>query len=223
MGNGPAMSCESTHLVTQILDAIDQGTPGAHDRLWELVYTELHQMAQAQLRQEHGAVTLQPTALVHEAYMRLVAGNNGHFENRRHFFAAAAKSMRRIRVDDARRRRRIKRGGPGLGMDGSCGSLENRTNLAGGPESDSAFVSRRSFEDPAVFDQDPAEVMATDEVLEQLEQEHPRMAQIIDLRYFVGLTVDQTADILGISSRTVDSEWRLAKAWLHRRLAGCDT
>jgi RNA polymerase sigma factor (TIGR02999 family) len=185
--------------ITQLLDAASQGDSAARDRLWTLVYEELRRLARHQLASEGGAVPVQPTTLVHEAYLRLTAGQDVEWANRRHFFAAAARSMRQIRVDYARRSRSFKRGGQAAHVD-----------LPDGVE-------------PPVFDQDPSEVLAVSEVLDGLEQKDPRKAEIVMLKYFAGLTGDETARALDISPRTVDSEWRVAKAWLHRALSKGDT
>ncbi|UCC30411.1 MAG: sigma-70 family RNA polymerase sigma factor [Phycisphaerales bacterium] len=183
--------------LTQLLAAVGQGDVPAQNRLWALIYDELHSVAQGQLAAERGDRTLQPTTLVHEAYLRLTADEDVQWVNRRHFFAAAAQAMRRIRIDDARKRNRQKRGGgrqPG-----------------------------RLVSEPPVFDQDPAEVLAVDEAVNKLEQIDPRKAEVVLLRYFTGLTVAETAEVLGVSPRTVDNEWRFARAWLRRELARGDT
>jgi len=182
-----------THSVTRLLDAVRQQTPGAQDRLWEAVHSELHLMARQRMADEHGPRTLQPTALVNEAYLRLFAGGDGSFENRRHFFAAAARAMHRICVDDARRRKRLKRGG--------------------------GVTTAELGQEPAVFDRDHTEVLAVDEALTKLEVESPELAELVRLKYFVGLSLDETADTLGIARRTVVNQWRLARAWLHAALA----
>ncbi|MGB2986602.1 MAG: ECF-type sigma factor [Phycisphaerae bacterium] len=183
--------------LTQLLAAVGQGDEAAQSKLWSLVYNELHSLAQGQLAAEVGGGVRQPTSLVHEAYLRLTADENFHWANRRHFFAAAAKAMRRIRIDDARRRDSLKRGG----------------GQQPGPMQEA----------PAVFDQDPAEVLAIDEALNKLEQIDPRKAEVVMLRYFAGFTVDQCAHALEVSPRTVDNEWRFARAWLRRELTKGDT
>lgn len=187
----------SIHDVTQLLDAVGAGDADAKARLWELVYSELRQMAAAHVAREgHGRQPgrgVQATTLVHEAYLRLFGGDNGHFSSRRHFFGAAAQAMRRIIVDDARMRGRLKRGGG-----------RARATL--------------EFE-PATLDGDPLEALALDDALAQLERHHPRAAEVIQLRYFTGLTVDQTAELMGIAPRTVDAEWSMARAWLYRLLS----
>lgn len=186
--------------LTQLMTAAGRGDADAAERLWHVVYHELRQIAHAQLRQEPQQSQLQTTVLVHEAYLRLTNrdGQLVPWENRRYFFAAAAEAMRRIRVDDARRRCRHKRGGG------------RSPGVLGG--------------EPGVFDPDPTEVLAVNDVLDQLAERDPRKAEIVKLRYFAGLTIDDTATAVGLAPRTVDSEWRLARAWLHRALtsgSGC--
>ena len=182
--------------VTQLLDAVGRGDASAQDKLWSMVYDELHAVAQQQLADEALGHRRQPTSLVHEAYLRLTAGEEVQYANRRHFFAAAAQAMRRIRIDDARKRKRLKRGG----SDRSSPLQEGH----------------------ALFDQDPIELLAIDEVLNRLESEDPRKAEVVMLRYFAGLTIDECAKALGVSPKTVDNEWRFARAWLHGMLSRGD-
>lgn len=184
-----------THAITRLLEAARAGADGVAELLWQAVYDELHRIAAARLADEHGRRTLQPTALVHEAYLRLLAGDN-HFENRRHFFAAAAKAMRRILIDDARRRRALKRSAPPA--DGLCWSA----TTSNGPDGHN----------------DPAELLAIDEALERLGGEDPELARVVELRFFGGLGVEETAETMGIAPRTVEKYWRLARAWLHDSL-----
>ena len=187
------MSDGSDSPVTRLLAAASQGDPAAKDRLWETVYAELRDLAHGQLRSEQPGRDLQTTILVHEAYVRLVGDDDLQWANRRHFFFAAAQAMRRIRVDYARKRRGLKRGG-------------------GRP-------AEPLGEEPAAPDGDGAELLALNDALQKLEQEAPRQAEVVMLRYFAGLSIGETAEALGVSPRTVDVDWRLAKAWLHRALA----
>ena len=180
--------------VTQLLSAAACGESAAAEALWQAVYAELRRMAVGQLAAEGVGRTLQPTALVHEVFLKLVGAEAGPFENRRHFFAAAGRAMRCIRIDDARRRKRLKRGG-----GEAANSLEH---------------------DPPVFDDDPDLVLAVDEALERLRAIDPRRVEVVELRYFAGLSVDETAAAMGVSPRTVDSHWRFARAWLHQQLGG---
>ncbi len=183
--------------ITKLLASVTRGDLRAQRRLWSVIYDELHGMARSQMAKEAGARTLQPTALLHEAYFRLFGDNDIEWDNRNHFFATAAKVMRQIRIDDARGRKRIKRGG-GQRAGELC-------------------------DDPPVWDQDPAEVLAIGEAIERLEQTDPRKAEIVNLRYFAGMTETETATALGVSRRTVQIDWRLARAWLHRELSKGDT
>ncbi|HUU98733.1 MAG TPA: sigma-70 family RNA polymerase sigma factor [Phycisphaerae bacterium] len=205
------MSTPPTNPITQLLAAAGQeGDQAARDRLWAAIYDELHRLAQCQMAAEAPGRTMQPTSLVHEAYLRLIGDEAVQWANRRHFFAAAAKAMRRIRIDDARKRKRLKRGG-----GRQAASLDERLVAGQGL---SARAVREGIHAPADGTGDPAEVLAVDEALSKLEQEDPRKAEVVMLRYFAGLTGDETAQALGLSPRTVDVEWRFAKAWLHREL-----
>lgn len=214
------MDASGTHVVTQLLAAAADGDGAARERLLEAVYDELRRMAAAQMARERPGHTLQPTALVHDAWLRLVGGGpspnsavdagTSHpapagslpFANRRHFFAAAAIAMRRIRIDSARRRSRLKRGGPG-GAD----SPAARGPLA--PNGDGEAVW---------FDTDPLRDLAIDEALQRLERERPELAAVVQLRYFAEFSVDQAAETLGVTPRTVDFRWAMARAWLKRVL-----
>jgi RNA polymerase sigma factor (TIGR02999 family) len=179
--------------VTRLLVAWRDGQPGALDRLIPLVYDELRRQARRQLRQERAGHTLQPTALVHEAFLRLV-GQSAQWQNRRHFFAVASQAMRRVLVDHARARDAAKRG------DGAT-----RVTL------DDAAVEGR----PAEVD-----VLALDEVLGRLEQLDPRQARVVELRYFGGLSAPEAAEALEVSLATVNRDWAMARAWLFRELGG---
>ncbi len=179
--------------VTLLLRQWREGDQRAFEQLSELVYDELRRMARGYLAGERPDHTLQPTALVHETYLRLVDHNAMAWEDRRHFFAIAATTMRRILVDHARGQRREKRGGdrPKVSLD-DVGEL---------PAADRA-----------------AEVVAIDEALERLAIEDQLKASVVELRFFAGLTNDEAAAVLGLSEKTVRRHWRMAKVWLHREL-----
>ena len=181
--------------VTRFLQAIDQGDPHAAAELLPLVYNELRKLAAAQLAQEKPGQTLDATALVHEAYLRLVGDQQ--FDNRRHFFAAAAEAMRRILVEAARRRGRQKRGGRLV-----------RQNL-------DAF----DLAAPEVSE----DLIALDEALDQLSAVDPAAARLVQLRFFAGLSLPQAAETLEIAPRTADRLWAYARAWLHERIYGGDS
>jgi RNA polymerase sigma factor (TIGR02999 family) len=175
--------------VTSILSAIEQGDPKAGEQLLPLVYSELRRLAKRRLAQEKPGQTLQATALVHEAYVRLVDGEEAQrWNSRGHFFAAAAEAMRRILVENARRKRAEKHGG----------LLERRD------------LDALDIEGPAPSQ----DVLALDEALAKLEAEDPAKAQLVKLRYFAGLAEDEAASALGISRTTAQRYWRYAKAWL---------
>ncbi len=191
------MPASNSEPVTQLLVAAGQGDARASSRLWSVVYDELRRLAQRQLANEGPDCAFESTSLIHEAFLRLVGDEPVEWANRRHFFAAAAQAMRHIRIDDARKRGRIKRGG--------------------------ARAAQPISDELASFDNDPTEVLAVDEALKKLEQAAPRQAEVVLLRYFAGLSVDETAEALGVSPRTVDYAWRLARAWLHRELGRGDS
>jgi RNA polymerase sigma factor (TIGR02999 family) len=173
--------------VTRILDAIGQGDPRAAAQLLPLVYDELRQLAAAQMAREKPGQTLDATALVHEAYLRLVGDQQ--FANRRHFFAAAAEAMRRILVENARRKRSLKRGGDRQRLD-------------------------LDLEQPVEVGRSER-LLALDEALERLGMHDPDKAQLVKLRYFAGMTIEQAAHTLGISVTTANRWWNYARAWLH--------
>ena len=182
---------------SQVLDAADGDRPAASDLL-PLVYAELRVLAARRLAHESPGHTLQPTALVHEAYLRLVSGNpDQRWDSRWHFFSAAAEAMRRILVDSARRRHSDKRGGG-----------RQRQDL------DGCNVPDREL--PAL------EVLALDEALPQLEAEDPEAAKVVHLHFFAGLSMEQIADVLGISRASAYRLWSYARAWLHCAIAGED-
>ena len=203
--------------VTRLLAAAGRGETDAQEKLWAAIYEELRRLARAQMRREAGGGTLQTTALVHEAYLRLVGDEGSQWANRRHFFAAAAQAMRRIRIDDARKRGRLKRGGSGKGERPEDPSVPHPQKGWGTPK-------RVPLEEiPAVSGEDPAELIALDGALTKLERLDARKAELVNLRYFAGLTIDETAAALGVSPRMVDKEWSLARAWLHRELTKGNT
>jgi RNA polymerase sigma factor (TIGR02999 family) len=179
--------------VSQILRQIEQGEPVAAERLLPLVYDELKKLAAARLAHELPGQTLQPTALVHEAYVRLVDVKQAQaWESRGHFFAAAAEAMRRILVDAARRKRREKHGG-------------DRKRVAFEHISPAASDFRH-------------DLVALDAALTRLAVEDPQGARLVELRHFAGLSVSEAAQVLGISPRTADRVWAYARAWLHREI-----
>jgi RNA polymerase sigma factor (TIGR02999 family) len=179
--------------VTQLLNAIDQGDLRAPGQLLPLVYDELRRLAAHKLAQEKPGQTLQPTALVHEAYLRLVGkGDEPHWDGRGHFFAAAAEAMRRILVENARRKHRLKRGGDRQRLD-----LEQVEAVSDAPSED---------------------LLALDEALDQFAAEDGQKAELVKLRYFAGLSVEEAACCLGISRATADRYWAYARAWLYDRL-----
>jgi RNA polymerase sigma factor (sigma-70 family) len=193
--------------VTRILSAIDAGDPQAAHKLLPLVYDELRRLAAAQMARERPGQTLDATSLVHEAYLRLVGADNlgdargdsnepvrssPQFANRRHFFAAAAEAMRRILIENARRKRRHKRGG------GLIRKELDASNIAA----------------PEVSDH----LLALDEALNKLTATDARAGKLVQLRYFAGLSIDQAAEVLGISPRTADRLWAYARAWLHAEI-----
>jgi RNA polymerase sigma factor (TIGR02999 family) len=181
---------------SRILDQIQQGDPHAAQQLLPLVYDELRRLATHKLAQEQPGQTLQATALVHEAYLRLVGHDpDQRWDGRGHFFAAAAEAMRRILVERARRKRRRKHGGGRSRQD------SNLDNLAG-PEP-----------------RDPLEVLAVHEALDQLAAKAPRKAELVKLRYFLGCTIGEAAQVLGIAQSTAEEDWTYSKAWLHRHWA----
>jgi RNA polymerase sigma factor (TIGR02999 family) len=183
--------------VTRILSAIERGDPSAAAQLLPLLYDELRRLAADRLAHEKPGQTLQPTALVHEAYLRLVDPNRSQqWNGRGHFFAAAAEAMRRILVENARRKRGLKHGG-GL----------QRVNL----------------DEAVVCAPEPADdLLALNEALDQLAREDPVKAELVKLKYFAGLSVQEAADALGISRATADRYWAYAKVWLYRAVTGKD-
>ena len=188
------MPSPSAEQFSGLLDAAANGDANAAEQLLPLVYEQLRVLAEHQIAREPAGQTLQPTALVHEAYIRLIGSRKSGWDGRRHFFAAAARSMRQILVNRAHKRRTQRHGG-GRG----------RVNLAD--------VEPGKDEPPA------DEMLALDDALKRLEERAPRQAQVVMFRYFAGLSVDDTAQALGISPRTVDRDWQFAKAWLYSEMS----
>jgi RNA polymerase sigma factor (TIGR02999 family) len=186
--------------VTHILSAIELGDPHAAAQLLPLVYEELRRLAAQKLAQEKPGQTLQATALVHEAYLRLVAGGEDaasreqHWDGRRHFFAAAAEAMRRILIENGRLKKRGKHGGGRQRVE-----LDDAALAIEGPGEDSLAIA---------------------EALDELARQDASLADLVKLHYFAGLTLDETAGLLGLSPRTAHRRWAFARAWLYRRLGG---
>lgn len=173
--------------VTRILDAIGQGDPQAADQLLPLVYQELRRLAAHKMASEAGTQTLQPTALVHEAWLKLVGHEDRKWPDRSHFFAAAAEAMRRILVDNARRKRTQRHGGAHQRID---------------------------FEKITAVSSPDDQILAVSEALEKFALAHKDKAELVKLRYFVGMTIEEAAQVLGISEGTAKRHWAYARAWL---------
>ena len=179
--------------VTGLLLAWGEGDRAALDRLLPLVYDELRQLAHRELRGERPGHTLSTTALVHEAYLRLVDQGRARLESRRHFLSVAARMMRRVLVDEARKRRAQKRGGGAVHLP-----IEEATEVVTSPDT---------------------ELLALDDALTALEAFDPGLGRLVELRYFAGLTLEETATVLGVSTTTAWRDWQVARAWLYARLA----
>lgn len=177
---------------TQLLGAVEHGQPKAAEELLDLVYQELRQLAASKMAREAPGHTLQPTALVHEAWLRLVSHEERKFANRTHFFAAAAQAMRRILIDRARKRSTQRRGG-------SNEYVEFEEEMVAKPEDD-------------------AQLLALNDSLEKLALKHPLSAKVVEMRYFVGMTNEEIAELMGVSASTVKNYWTFAKAWLHNEI-----
>jgi RNA polymerase sigma factor (TIGR02999 family) len=185
--------------VTHLLSAVEQGEPHAAEQLLPLVYNELRKLAAERLAHEKPGQTLQATALVHEAYLRLVDTDKvQRWDSRSHFFAAAAEAMRRILVESARRKKSRKYGG--------------------------GFTRQETNPDwlPMAVDRDPLEMLCIHEALDRLTEKSPRKAELVKLRYFLGCTIPEAAEILGIAPATAEDDWTYAKAWLRRQLTRDD-
>jgi RNA polymerase sigma factor (TIGR02999 family) len=180
--------------VTRMLNAIEKGDTRAAEDLLPVVYDELRKLATRRMASESPGHTLQPTALVHEAWLRLVGSNQQGWDSRAHFFAAAAEAMRRILVDHARRKQSLKRGG---------GAEHAELN-----------------ESILVLTAPPDELLAVHEALDKLAVEDALAAELVKLRYFVGMTMEEAASALGMAKRTAESLWTYARVWLHREIRG---
>ena len=189
---GVGVGAELTNQVSKLLSDWNKGDPQAREELMPLVYNELRKLAAAHLRRERDDHTLQPTALVHEVYLRLLDQRNVQWQDKTHFFGVAAQMMRRILVDHARGHVADKRGG----------------GLPKVPLNEAIAMSRER----------PAEMLALDDSLKRLASNDPQQARIVELRVFVGLTIEQTAQAMDISPATVKRDWNLAKAWLLREI-----
>ena len=178
--------------VTRLLSEVNAGDPDAREELVRLVYDELRVLAGHYLRRERADHTLQPTALVNEAWMKLSNQTRVEWTGRAHFFGIAAQAMRRILVDHHRKRSALRRSSEGAGI----------------------------FLEPSTAGGDPLDVLALDEALEELAAVDPRAARTVELRFFGGLSVEETAEVLGVSAPTVKRDWRTTRAWLYQRLSG---
>lgn len=184
----------SPQQVTVLLDEWSQGNEAALDELVPLIEAELHRLARQYMSRERAGHTLQTTALVNEAYLRLAEVHDVRWQNRAHFFAIAARIMRRIMIEHARKRQQLKRGGGALRITLDEGAI--------------------------IADERSAELLALDEALAVLTAEYPRKAEVVELRFFAGLTVAETAVVLKVDERTVKRDWEFARAWLHQRING---
>lgn len=191
--SGVTMGTNATSQVTQILNEAAAGDRDAAKHLFVVLYEEFHRLAESYLRREGPGHTLQPTALVHEMYLKMVDQTRVRWHGKTQFFAVGAMAMRRILVDCARHKHRAKRGGGRL-------RVELQEHMAISPHRDE-------------------DLLAMDEALTELAKRDPRQASIVEMRFFGGLTVEQAAEVLKVSKRTVEKEWTMAKAWLRRYLS----
>jgi RNA polymerase sigma-70 factor (ECF subfamily) len=187
------MATRSPHDVTELLEKWSQGDQGALERLMPLVYDELHRLAGGYLRRERREHTLQPTALVNEAYLKLIGQRHPNWQNRAQFFGVAAQLMRRVLVDHARAHHAAKRGGPGYNI-----SLSNVHRFGDEPDLD---------------------LLALHEALDGLAKIDADQARIVELRFFGGLTIEEAAEVMDVSHATIEREWQVARAWLRRELS----
>ena len=183
--------------ITRILSAFEQGDVQAVDALLPIVYQELRIIAAQKLSREKPGQTLQPTALVHEAYLRMIGADTKTYQNRRHFFVAAAEAMRRILIENARRKQRLKRGGN---------------------------QQRHEFDDQMLAIEGPSDdLLALDEAINKLTEKEPLVAELVKLHYFTGLTLEQAGEILNVTRRTANRYWSFARAWLYKEVAKGDS
>lgn len=180
--------------ITQLLNDWGKGDRAALEKLMPLVYSELRRLATNYLRRERAGHTLQPTALVNEAYLKLVDQRNAKWQNRAQFFGISAQLMRRILVDHARQRQAVKRGGSG----------QQRLSITS--------VEATVLKEPEI------DLLALNEALDELAQVDPQQSRIVELKFFGGLSIEETAEVLGISHATVERDWKMARAWLRRQL-----
>lgn len=186
------MGDDNQSQISRLLEVLDPRDPSGRDRLLPLVYEELRELARAKIAHEPAGLTLDPTALVHEAYLRLAGESHASWKGRAHFFAAAAEAMRRILIERARRQQRLRHGG-------------------GRP--------RHSLADMDVADeQEPVELLQMDEALTRLQAMDDRLANVVSLRFFAGLSIERVAEVLEVAPRTVKRDWEFARAWLHAEL-----
>ena len=183
--------------VTQVLNRVSEGDRGAAEELLPLVYEDFRSLAKMYMSRESYSHTLQPTALVHEAFLKLIDQTRVDWQGRTHFFAVGAQAMRRILVDHARRKRREKHGG-------TLDRIELDDDVALSPQSDQ-------------------DVLALEEALEKLETVDERQSKIVELRFYAGLTVKEVAEVLGVSKRTIEAEWTMVRAWLRKELSADNT
>lgn len=181
--------------VTELIEEVAAGSQEAAEELLPLVYDQLRRLAAARMARLRPGQTLQPTALVHEAYMDLVGQKDRHWEGRGHFFGAAAHAMREVLVDAARKRSAKKRGGDRQRVDVTLDGVPGKEGL------------------------DDADTLALDDALQRLKADHPRKAEVVVMRFYGGLTHDEIAEVLSVTERTVERDWRFARAWLHDALA----
>jgi RNA polymerase sigma factor (TIGR02999 family) len=192
MSTGEIPGLPATGEITRLLEKMHKGDSQAAEQLLSHIYPELRRLAAARMAHEAPGQTLQPTALVHEAWLRLMGGNNQRFSDRAYFFAAAGEAMRRILVENARRKKRLKHGG----------NLQK--------------VDIEDVDLPAPLPED--ELLALHEALTRFAESEPRAAELVKLRFFVGLTREEAADVLGVSVATADRQWAFARAWLFREI-----